>query len=77
MVDLIEEILDNDGVLGLGELEPFVKARRRVASAALAIGLSSLLERLGLLRKNLGKVELRIVYELVNRMTVFRAGSET
>ena len=38
MVDLVEEILDDDGVVVLCILIPCVEARRRMAPSAFAIG---------------------------------------
>jgi hypothetical protein len=66
LVDAVEEILDDDCVLGAGKLEPLVEAGRRVAAAALAIGLGSLFHGVGLLRGELGKRHLGVVHQLVN-----------
>jgi hypothetical protein len=66
VVDLVKEILDNYGVVVLGELVPAVEAGRRVAAAALAVGLSGLRESLGLLGRKLGKGKLGVVDEAVD-----------
>jgi hypothetical protein len=73
MVDLIKKVLDDESIVGGSKVVPDIKARRWVTAAALAIGLGSLLQGLGLFGCEGSKGALGVEDELVDGVSTFRA----
>lgn len=67
-MNLVEKVFDNDGIIGLGKFEPFVKARRRVTAAAFAVGLGGIFDGFRLSVEELGELVLGVKDETINRV---------
>ena len=68
VVDLVEEILDDDGVMLLGEFVPLTKARRRVTAAPLAVRVRSRIDARRLLLEECLEGRFALLDERVDRV---------